>query len=526
MRKISYYVIAVVVAGVAITALWVYQRYVKTPEQAFLYFKVDKGDIQEAIKVRGEVVAQKEFELEFPFSGTVDAVYVKGGEAVQSGARLMRLDTKDLDLQVSQLEAVVSQRKADLAKLVTGATAEQIKVSESHLVSAEVGLQEAKTNLVDKIQDAYTKSDDAVRAKSDQLFDSPRSANPALKSVISAGSAVRDELNTARPVLEEMLNAWSASLARISGAQDAASLTAFVKTAKTNAAAVSQFLDTLSQVVTNLTANASLSQATIDSYRTDMSAARTTMSTATAGLISAEEKYNLAVANVTLYEKELALAKAPARSEDIAIATARVKEAQGQLEAVREKVRKSTLTAPTAGKVSEVHYEVGEVFRPGESAISMITDGYKLQSDVSELEIAKVREKDGNVVRIALDAFPNQQFEGKVVSVDAKEVIKTEDKYYRVNMIFDAFGANLRSGMSADATILSTIKTGVLRVPALAIYNDGETKYVKVLKAGLTTAESEDSLERTEVLVGITDGEYVEIRGGVREGQTVVVSAE
>jgi len=87
MRKISYYVIAVVVAGVAVTSFYVYQRYFKTVEQSFLYFTVDRGDIQEAIKVRSEVVAQKEFELEFPVSGTVEAVYVRDGETESSGRR-------------------------------------------------------------------------------------------------------------------------------------------------------------------------------------------------------------------------------------------------------------------------------------------------------------------------------------------------------------------------------------------------------------------------------------------------------
>lgn len=523
MRKISYYVIAVVVAGIAITSFWVYQRYISSPAQAFLYFTVDRGDIQEAIKVRGEVVAQKEFELEFPFSGTIAAIYVKDGQSVAGGGRLMRLETNDFDIQARQLAAVVAERKADLAKLRSGATAQQITVSESKLSTARIGQNEARTNLIDKVKDTYTKSDDAVRAKTDELFDNPRGANPTLISSITADSAVRNELNATRPTLEVMLSAWNTSLANLTATSD---LAAALATAKKNAAAVSKYLDTLSQAVSNLIANASLVQATIDAYKADLSAARANMSAATASLVAAEEKYNLAEANVALAEKDLALLKAPARSEDVAIAEARVQESEGQLQAVQEHITKSTLVAPSVGKVSKVHYEVGEVFRPGQSALSMVTNGYKLQSDVSELEIGLVREQDGNDVRITLDAFPGQTFTGKVVSVDAKEVIKTEDKYYRVNMIFDAGGANLRSGMSADTTILSATKRGVLRVPGLALYNNGTARYVKALSPGLSKAESEASLTRVDVQTGITDGDYVEILSGLAEGQTVVVSAE
>ena len=523
MRKISYYVIAVVVAGAALTSLWIYQRYFKPTDQAFLYFQVDRGDIQEAIRVRSEVVAQKEFELEFPFTGTVEAVYVKDSQAVSAGQRLMKLETKDLALQVSQLGAVVAQRKADLAKLAAGATVEDISVSEGKLASATVGLQEAKTNLVDKVKDAYTKSDDTVRAKTDQLFDNPRSTSPSLNTTISSGSSVRSSLSTQRLAYETVLNAWSVALTSLTTSSD---ILASVQIAKQNIASVSMFLDMLSPVVNNLTANASLSQTTIDAYKTDLSAARTNMSLATANLSAAEEKYNLAVANVTLYERELTLKRAPARAEDIAIAEARVRESESQLATTQEQIAKSTLVAPAAGTVSKVHYEVGEVFRLGQSAVSLSADGYKLQADVSELDIGKVRETDGNVVRIALDAFPDQPFVGRVVSVDAKEVVKTEDKYYRVNIFFDAKGVDVRSGMNADATILSVAKKDVLRVPELAVYTDGKKKYVQVLAAGLAKAKSDASLTKVDVQTGITDGDQVEIVSGVTEGQTVVVSAE
>jgi len=523
MRKISYYVIAIVLAGIAVISFWVYQRYFRAAEQQFLYFAVDRGDIQEAVKVRGEVVAQKEFDLEFPFSGTVAATYVKDGETVSSGQRLMTLDTKGLDIQAGQLSSVVAEHEADLTKLLTGATPEEVSVSESELAGAAIAAGEAKANLADKIRDTYTKSDDAVRSKTDELFDSPRSANPSLIATVNASSATRNSLDAVRPVLENMLNAWQASLSTLSASSD---LAAAAQTAEQNAASVSAYLDTLSQVVSSLTVNSTISQATIDSYKADVSAARTNMSAATASLVAAEEKAKLADADVALAEKELAFLEAPARPEDVAAAQARVSESEGQLAAVEEQIAKSTLYAPSAGKVSKVQYEVGEVFRPGTPAVSMVTDGYKLQADVSELEIAKINETDGNDVRIALDSFPGVTFSGKVVSVDAKEVIKTEDKYYRVNMVFDAEGATLRSGMSADVAILSVVKPGVLRVPALAIYTDGATKYVKVLAPGLDKAASEASLKRVEVETGITDGDYVEVLGGLTEGQTVVVSAE
>lgn len=521
MRKISYYIIALVVAGLALASFWVYQKYFKTEQAPFLYFTVERGDVQEAVKVRAEVAAQKEFELEFPFSGTIERIYVKEGGIVSKGQRLMSLDTNDFEIEADGLTAVVAQRKADLAKLRAGATSEDINVSVAQLAGAQVGLNESRKNMVDKIQDAYTKSDDAVRGKTDQLFSNPRSANPDLN--ITAEQGAKNNLNMRRFAIESTLNAWSGSLVNLN---DSVELSPFSSTAKSNLAIISDYLNDLSLVLSNMTPGGIFTQAAIDGYRADVSSARTNINTALANLTAAEEKLKLAEVNVTLYENQLALKRASARSEDITIAQTRIQEAESQLNAIREKIRKSVLSAPASGKVSKIHYEEGEVFRPGQSAISLITVAYKLQADVSELDISKVKSSNGAGVIVELDAFPGEQFRGEVLSIDAKEVIKTEDKYYRVNILFDAPEKEVRSGMSADATILSIKKKNVLRVSELAIYNDGKQKYVKALLPGLTEAESEESLERADVKTGITDGEFIEIISGISEGRIVAVTAE
>lgn len=523
MQRISYYIIAVVALGVLISSVWVYQRYFQSADQAFLYFTVDRGDIEEAVKVRGEVAAEKEFELEFPFSGTIKSIVAREGDIVPKGQRLMSMETKDLETERHRLAAIVIERKTDLAKLLSGATIEDVKVSESKVANALIVAEEAKKNLVDKIKDAYTKSDDAVRAKTDQLFRNPHTADPALLTELTVDDGVRSELNQERRLLETLLTDWSKGVFLLSASGE---LSTAISTAKRQTVAVSTFLNTLSPVVSGAVASTNLSQTTIDKYNTDVSTARTNVNAAIAGLVAAEEKLKLAEANIALTQNELALKRAPARSEDVTIAETRINEAQSQLDAVDEKIRRSTLLAPAAGKISRIHYEVGEEFRVGQSAVSMVTTGYKLFADVSELDIAKVRESNGNGIRVRLDAFPDKEFDGKVASVDAKEVIKTEDKYYRVNMAFDALGASIRSGMSADVTILASMKKGVLRVPELALYSDETGKYVKVMPLGMTRASSESVLKKVPVKTGITDGAFVEVLSGLTEGQIVVVSAE
>jgi multidrug efflux pump subunit AcrA (membrane-fusion protein) len=82
MKKTSYYLIFIIIIGSFLIAFWVWQKYFKEESPSFLLFSVEKGEIKETIKARGEVIAKKEFDLGFPFSGIVEKIFVKEGQIV------------------------------------------------------------------------------------------------------------------------------------------------------------------------------------------------------------------------------------------------------------------------------------------------------------------------------------------------------------------------------------------------------------------------------------------------------------
>ena len=297
-------------------------------------------------------------------------------------------------------------------------------------------------------------------------------------------------------------------------------------TAKDNLTSIVNYLAQLSSALDTVSPTIDLPQSTIDSYRLAVSTARTNVNGAITALASAEEKYTLAQANVVLYANQLALKQAAARSEDVLSATAAVQEAESQLAAVQENISQAVLRAPVDGKISKISMSVGEIFHPGDSAVTLVTTDYEVQADVSELDIAKVEASGENGVQLALDAFPGVAFTGAVASIDPQEVVKTEDKYYRVNIAFDPQGKTVRSGMSADVTILSTKKTGILKVSDLAVYKDGAASYLKLVPQGLQRVSTDSQLERTPIETGITDGDSIEIVSGAQEGRIAAVSAE
>lgn len=517
MKKASYFIIAVVLLGSSVVGFWIYQKYFKAKDEKLLFFEVQRGDIQEIVKARGEVVPQKEFNLEFPFSGAVEQVFVKDGQSVKAGDALMRLDTRDFEIEKDRLAAILSQKKAALDKLIAGATTEEIRVSEIKVDNANRAREDAEKALSDAIQIAFTYSDDAVRNKADQFFDNPSGFTPKL-SFTYWNSQVQTDLESSRITIGSTLSNFKT----LSDQTD--SVAERVATARQYISAVKTFLNKASFAVNSLTANASISQTTIDGWKTTVATARTNVNTGDTAVVAAEEKLRAAYSAFHLAESELALKKSPARDEDMLIARAQIQENESQIAAIDEKIRKSTMRSPVPAKVLKTYLERNEIFTTGKTAVSLSASGYKIQSDISELDIGKVRDVNGNSVLIRFDAFPGEDFKGKVVFIQPKEIIKDSDVYFRTEMFLDTPNEMIRAGMSSDVVIMLGFKKDVVKVQDIAVYKKDEKMFVKVLPKGAESLSG--NLKEIQVETGISDGEFIEIVKGVDVGETVVVSSD
>ncbi len=512
MKKISYYLMVIVLLGVSVVSYWVYQKYFKVEAQNILVFQALRGDVHESVKVRGEVVSQKEFNLEFPFTGTVEGVLVKEGQQVQTGGMLLKLETKELELERARLQAVVVQSEAALAKLTSGATGEDIQVSETKVLNAEQARSEAQKALMDASVVAFTQADDAVHNKADQFFNNPRSSSPSVNLMV-ADSQLKVRLETNRVNAESMLTSWTSSLP--------------TETVKKNLAFVKSFLLDMATAVNSSGTSASITQTTLDGWKASISAARTSIDTATTALVTAEEKVRTAEAALTFAQSELALKQSKPRAEDVVIAQSQIDQNKSTLASVNEKIRKSTLRAPGTGVVKKVYLEERETFNSGTSALLFASSGFKIRADISELDISKVRYKNGNEAMIRFDAFPTKVFKGKVVFIEPKEIIKDEDVYFRTDIFLENQGEDIRSGMTADVVLYGILKKEVLRIPELAVYKREGRSLVRVAR-GVERKEDikESMLTEVEVVTGVSDGELIEVISGLDEGEFIAVSSD
>jgi len=574
--------------GVLVVSLWFYQKYIRTEPPDVLIFRVERGDVQEAITVRGEVVSAKEFDLEFPFSGIVEKIFVTEGQEVEKGAPLMQLQTKDFELEIRQLQAIRSQNSSYLNKLLAGATNEDIRVLETAVRNAELAirakkaaesqtkilLDQAYQNLADSkaktrqdldkvysgvpdtLNMAYLQADDAVHKQTDDLFTNDDYDDPELTfhladlqvetdvknlrrnitSTLKSLEALIDSLDiTSDAALDKALADTKAKLLIIRNFLEKAMETVN-KSVDLSATAISLYKANLTLARSNINASIaeiSALQQTIASTKLNnnisINSAQLELNSANAQLKIAEREIALAEGQMKTAKDELAVIKAGSRPEDIAAARAKIEEVDSAIALAREKINKATLKAPTNAKVMKIWLEEGEVFKPsggltetGEggalAAISLSATGHKVQADVSELDIRKVRDVDGNEVLIRLDAFPGQSFQGQVMSIEPLEVTKDEDRYFRINVSIETHGDLIRPGMSADLIIYTDSKKGVLKIPEFAVNVRDNKKFVTVL-------EGKETIE-VEIKTGLSDGEYIEVVSGLKEGQVLALSAD
>jgi HlyD family secretion protein len=204
-------------------------------------------------------------------------------------------------------------------------------------------------------------------------------------------------------------------------------------------------------------------------------------------------------------------------------ARARALEAEAALELARVNLAKTVLRAPFGGVVSEVSAELGEWITPSPPGLPIppvieILDNESIyvSAPLDEVDVGRVRV--GPPVRITLDAYPGRSFPGHVARV-APYVLDLEEqnRTVEIEVEFDdpQFASTLLPGTSADVEVILDAVRDVPRIPSYALI---EGKRVLVLRDGLLVA--------VEVETGLANWQFTEVRGGLEEGELVVVSLD
>lgn len=261
------------------------------------------------------------------------------------------------------------------------------------------------------------------------------------------------------------------------------------------------------------------------------------LNTAKTQLATAQSQLNYQTANYnrykTLFEKGLVAA------DDFDNAKLSYTQAKEQVVSAKEEVQRAqtnlgyaTITSPIDGVVLSKSVEEGQTVAASFSTPELFTIAQDLTNmqvvaDVDEADIGDV--KEGERVTFTVDAYPDDTFKGEVKQVRQEATTTNNVVTYEVVISAPNADLKLKPGLTANVTIYTAERKGVLSVPSKALRftpqkeTVGKMKIVDVANAKnkVWTIEG-NSIVAHKVNIGMTDGTNTQIVGGIAEGTKVI----
>jgi RND family efflux transporter MFP subunit len=199
----------------------------------------------------------------------------------------------------------------------------------------------------------------------------------------------------------------------------------------------------------------------------------------------------------------------------LSITNAELERARAVLEVSRLQYEYSFIRTPVEGVIAERLVEVGDTTIKGTLIASVVDpDNLYIKAPIDEADIDSVAL--GQMVKITMDAYPDRIFYGKVLKISPIVIgARHEARTFEVRASISDGDIVLKPGMSADIEIVTKKIEDTLVVPSQAVIEEGDKKIVYVFDDGRA--------KRREVLIGIYNWNFTEIKNGLTEGEMVII---
>jgi len=446
------------------------------------------------------------------------------------------LENDQLKIRLDKAMAGLSISQSQLNKLLKGATQEEIQLLETRVNNAKTSLASAEQSFKD-IKDQGEENqkasyEDALSVLNNSYLRATNAFNTVSlvqRTYFNTGNQTSFEVDENKDKIEESINEIRPYLNIVDDSgKDESIDTALLKT-KESLSDISIALRDIRESCENPNYKDLVSSAN----KTALDAQREYINSAITNTLNAQQAISLIrltnVANINNYQSQinsaqgqldvaentLAQATAVPREEDISYYEAQVLQAEAEVKLIKKQVEDSILRGPIDGQIVQIQKRLGETAQLAMAVMSLIPEeSFQVEVDIPEVSIGKIRL--GNICKITLDSFPEQEFFGKVIDIEPAETILSGVVYYRAEVSLDTEGFDIKTGMTANVIIVANSKESVLVVPQRAIlYRDGK-RTVRIPLDDYTFKE-------VEVEVGLkgSDG-MIEISSGLKEGDKVI----
>lgn len=122
---------------------------------------------------------------------------------------------------------------------------------------------------------------------------------------------------------------------------------------------------------------------------------------------------------------------------------------EAQLNAAKARIAAFEVTAPFDGVVAQLNAKLGSSINPGQIAVTIadMSSWTVVTTDVTEIDVVKL--KEGQPVTVTLDAIPDVEMKGKVLSIGQNYGQNQGDIVYEVTVVLTNVDPAMRWGMTA-----------------------------------------------------------------------------
>jgi HlyD family secretion protein len=282
-------------------------------------------------------------------------------------------------------------------------------------------------------------------------------------------------------------------------------------------------------------------QAQVEQARANLYSAEANVKKSEAALIDARRQLER---NKTLFSKNLIAQSDRDTSEtnemsavaQLEASKAQVEQAKAALKVAKTNLQYTNIISPVDGMVISRNVDVGQTVAASfqtPTLFNIARDLSKMQIDTSvdEADIGKIRE--GQSVEFAVDAYPDKILKGRVFVIRNAPITVQNVVTYDVVVLVQNPEMILKPGMTANVSIITAVKTNVIKVPNGALrfrLSNKETKTSEnkrlESKGPVVWVLQNSKPKRVSIITGISNGNYTEVvSSDLKAGDEVIVSA-
>ena len=504
-RRIIAIAVVVVLAALLIIPRLAGGGPANTPQSSYVLDTVSRRDITVVVSGSAALEPADSYVVNALVGGEILSADFEEGDVVEKGALLYQIDTGDAENSIERSRLSVERAQMSYDQALDGRDDLVIEANESGVIvelMVEEGDSISMGQTIASIRDSATMtlrlpfpSDDA------QSFTIGQAATVTLDSTFETLNGTVTEIAPVDEVLagNVMVRNVTIEVQNPGGIAPQSMASAMVGTAACTQSAAFEY-----QAETTVTASA-------------------------AGTVDA-----LLVQEGDSVVKNQAILRLESDSLDDSIRSAELslRDAQLSLQSTIDQLDNYSITSPIAGTIVEKNYKQGDKLDNSSALSDSLCTIFDLSYltltlNVDELDVAKI--EVGQEVAVTAEAVEGQSYRGVVTKVNINGTTMGGVTSYPVTVRIDETDG-LLPGMNVDVEIEVQSETGVLAVPVSAVER-GNRVLVKTGETveGAGTTLDENGLpvgyEYREVTLGINDDDYIQITGGLEEGDEIAYAA-